>query len=338
MINMPGVIVSADWGSSANKRWMVKAARLGDGPYLAGAPEPVGELSTLIERVAALGRENGSTGESSALIGFDFPIGLPSRYAELAGIDDFLSFLEVAGKGKWAHFFEVAETPDQIHLQRPFYPRYNWIGLPKAHAETPRQEELLRGLQVTGIDDLRRRCELRRADRRAAAPLFWTLGAQQAGKAAICGWQEVLQPALPRLAIWPFSGKLETLLETSSVTAVETYPAEIYTHLGLDLWTRRGACRSGKRVQETRQAQAEKLFDWASRLRLELHPSLQAAIQTGFGPSAYGEDAFDATIGLFGMLHTLLSWSNHEPPLGPRLSSVEGWIFGSRMPETTAGD
>lgn len=34
------------------------------------------------------------------------------------------------------------------------------------------------------------------AARRAACPLFWTLGGNQAGKAAIAGWRDILQPAL----------------------------------------------------------------------------------------------------------------------------------------------
>jgi hypothetical protein len=42
---------------------------------------------------------------------------------------------------------------------------------------------------------LRRQCERATPTRRAACPLFWTLGSNQVGKAAISGWQEVIAPA-----------------------------------------------------------------------------------------------------------------------------------------------
>ena len=50
MIQPPSIIVHCDWGTAPGKRWMAKAP-LRDGQYIAHAPEPVGELSTLIERI-----------------------------------------------------------------------------------------------------------------------------------------------------------------------------------------------------------------------------------------------------------------------------------------------
>ena len=73
----------------------------------------------------------------------------------------------------------------------------------------------------------------------ACCALFWTLGGQQVGKAAISGWTQVLAPALrrlgdnPSISIWPFSGCLADLLQPGSTVLAETYPAEYYAHLGV---------------------------------------------------------------------------------------------------------
>ncbi len=61
--------------------------------------------------------------DSTTLIGFDFPIGLPSAYAERAGVHDFLDLLPNLGSGEWSGFYRVAEEPAKIGLRRPFYPQ-----------------------------------------------------------------------------------------------------------------------------------------------------------------------------------------------------------------------
>jgi hypothetical protein len=100
--------------------------------------------------------------------------------------------------------------------------------------------------------ELRRRCDLAHAGRRAASPLFWTLGAQQVGKAAIHGWKEVLVPGIGMreldVWIWPYSGQLMNLLRPGRIIIAETYPAEVYTHLGISFSTR----RPGKKIWEAR--------------------------------------------------------------------------------------
>jgi hypothetical protein len=81
-------------------------------------------------------------------------------------------------------------------------------------------------LQVARIDDLRRKCDLGYDGRKAACPLFWSLGASQVGKAAIIGWRDVLVPALSSdrsVAIWPFDGSRRTL-KVGRLVIVETYP------------------------------------------------------------------------------------------------------------------
>jgi hypothetical protein len=51
-------------------------------------------------------------------------------------------------------------------------------------------------------------------------------------------------------------------------------------------------------------------------------------ILDGFGPSASGEDPFDAVVGLFGMIDTLHRAAEPKLPDDPVIRSVEGWMFG----------
>ena len=73
----PTVVYHADWSCRESKRWCAKATLGTDGHYTAFAPEPVGNPSSLIER---LHKEIGDTG--CAFTGFDFPIGVPAFYAK----------------------------------------------------------------------------------------------------------------------------------------------------------------------------------------------------------------------------------------------------------------
>ena len=43
------------------------------------------------------------------LVGFDFPIGIPKAYADIAGIESFAALLPELGRGQWASFYEVAD-------------------------------------------------------------------------------------------------------------------------------------------------------------------------------------------------------------------------------------
>jgi len=112
---LPRLVAHADWGTDPRKRQMATAIRE-DSHYVAHAPEPVGDLTTFLDRL----RERVGPGEA-ILLGFDFPIGLPAAYAARAEIDDFLEVLPLLGQGQWAEFYKVAEAPEQISLQRPFY-------------------------------------------------------------------------------------------------------------------------------------------------------------------------------------------------------------------------
>jgi hypothetical protein len=248
----PILIAHADWGSAPKKRWLARATLQRDGRYRAHAPEPVGNARTLLARLQADAGPDGAI-----LLGFDFPIGLPAAYAQRAGVADFLSLLPRLGHDEWADFYRVAERPAEISLHTPFYPQ---------RPGDTRQQHLLDGLGVKTIDVLRRRCDRATSDRRAACPLFWTLGGQQVGKAAIRGWREVLVPALRAteidLTIWPFSGTLYELIRPGRIVVAETYPAEFYAHLGVAFAPSRPGRRSGKRVQSDRAANAGTLLAW----------------------------------------------------------------------------
>lgn len=306
----PALVAHADWSVDAKKRWMAVAVREGDAWRL-GPPEPVGGLDRLFPRL----RDRARGGP--VLAGFDFPIGLPAAYARTAGIDDFPGLLR--GLGADAAFWRVCETAGEIGPDRPFYPH---------RPGGTRQAHLLHGLGLSSMDDLRRRCERTTPDRPAACPLFWTLGGNQVGKAAITGWRDLIGPALhdpaPDIALWPFDGYLVDLLRPGRLVVTETYPAEFYRHLGV----RFGGGRGGKRSQAARRANAVPLIAQAEAAGTALDPDLSGTIRDGFGAGRDGEDRFDAVVGLLGMLDRVLGIRPFPEPSDPQIRRVEGWIFG----------
>jgi hypothetical protein len=239
------------------------------------------------------------------LLGFDFPIGLPQRYCELAGITSFLEHLPELGRGEWRDFYTPAVAPEEISLRRPFYP---------ARPGGARQAHLIDGLGVASIDDLRRVCDRRHGTRRAAQVIFWTLGANQVGRAAIAGWREMLIPALGQIAIWPFAGRFEHLLVDADLVVCETYPAEFYGHLGLP----------ANKTQEVRRAAAPAVLSAIGRLDVEFDADLEREIERGF----LNDDAYDAFVGLLGMVNILLGNRTEAPQLDSTILALEGWILG----------
>ena len=311
---LPSLVVHADWGKNPKKRWFAGASLQPDGIYIACPPKPVDDLSDFLP---GLKRKTGE--EGAILVGFDFPIGLPLEYARLARIYDFLAALARFGQGEWSDFYEVAREPHEIGLLRPFYPH---------RPGGTRRGQLVERLGLSSFDGLRRRCEYKQENRRAACPLFWTLGAHQVGKAAIVGWRDLLAPGLRdpglNLAIWPFSGKMVDLIRPARMIVAETYPAEFYSHLNIDVKRR----AFSKRSQESRASTAPRLQEWARSAAVDLHYDLRTGIESGFGSGANGEDLFDSVVGLFGMLYVVLG--KREPGELPDSlqRSTEGWIFG----------
>ncbi len=312
-ITPPAVVAHADWSIDPRKRRVARAVRTERGGYTALAPEPVGSLDDFLDRLAAAA----GPGET-VLAGFDFPLGLPERYAEAAGIGHFIPALLRFGRGRWADFYEPAGTPGEISLRRPFYP---------ARPGGTRHKHLTDGLGVANIDALRRACDHPTDLRFAASPLFWTLGGQQVGKAAISGWRDLVAPARRtrnELRVWPFDGGFAELLTRPGIVVAETYPGEVYAHLQLRI----GAPNKSKRNRADRRDDAPPLLDWAARNGVELSAALAADIRDGFGSAADGEDRFDAAVGLFGMLNVVFG---HRAPGDPRdatVRDIEGWILG----------
>src|SRR4030043_2487223 len=216
------LISHADWSKNPDKRWMatavVQATQGWKSCELLNIDEPSKVFLHLKSRMLFPG---------CILSGFDFPIGVPSSYAFKAGITDFLATLLLFGHNEWNQFYNPAEYASEITIHRPFYP-YRPGSSMRAHLD-----------QALGIsfDRLYRLCEVGHDNRRPASPLFWTLGGQQVGKAAISGWRDLLTPGLSNhqlnLNIWPFSGSLTALCRPGNIVVVETYPAEFYGHLGL---------------------------------------------------------------------------------------------------------
>ncbi len=310
---LPRLVVHADWGTAAEKRQMALAIR-DDGHYYVSSPQPVGDLKSLFDRLTDKAGENETT-----LLGFDFPIGLPAAYAARAGISDFVGMLPCFGSGCWGEFYEAAQTLAEISICRPFYPARPG-GSSRAH--------LVSRLGLSSPGELYRRCERATPDRGAASPLFWTLGPKQVGKAAMCGWRDVLAPGLARyheeFALWPFAGRLQELLRNRRFVVAETYPSEAYGHLGFPRRHR------NKRNQPYRRDCGIDLLAWAAQRPVVLAPDLVALIRDGFGTRTDGEDPFDALVGLTMMIDVVLAYRSEGVPPDEEILRIEGWILGQQ--------
>ena len=301
-------VAHADWGVASNKRWVARGRRRPNGGWSACAPVRVGVTGSLSERMGV------PAGVEPVVLGFDFSIGVPEAYARRAGITHFPTFLRQAGHGAWEAFFEVADAPAEISLQRPFYPR---SGLPQG---TKRRAQLEAALGLSWAE-LLRRCERAQPDRRAACALFWTLGGNQVGKGSLAGWR-LLQAAPPDTSsFWPFDGVLDDLVQPGRVVVTETYPAESAQHIGVGRVV-------GKQHQLVRRSHAPALVGFAERAGIRLDETLRALIADGFGSSSAGEDPFDAVIGLFGMINVLAGGRPAHEPSDDAVRTVEGWILG----------
>ncbi len=280
-------------------------------------PTPVKQPGSLLHLLTTIAGEAGCV-----LAGFDFPIGLPAAYARKAGIHDFLASLPGFGQGHWAQFYMPAKKSDEISLYRPFYP------------DKPggsRRNHLVSGLGIP-FHKLFRLCEKGHDNRGPACPLFWTMGGQQVGKAAIAGWEDMITPALAdptlKVKVWPFSGTMGECCQPNHIIIVETYPTEFYGQLGIS-FTR--PVRRSKRRQADRISFANGLLGWASDHRLELTTEITAEIRQGFGNARQGEDRFDALAGLYGMINVIQGNHACGEPLATAISKVEGWIFGQEQ-------
>ncbi len=247
-------------------------------------------------------------------LGVDFPIGLPRAYAAALPDADFPAFLRRAASLR--DFFRVAFTLAEIGPGRPFYPARGVRGMSRAaHAAA---------LGLSGAADLSRACDRATAERPAGAPPFWTLGANQTGKAAIVAWRDMLAPAMiagEPVRLWPFAGPFRSLLTPGALAIAETYPAEALRHLGLRL-------TGSKRRQADRAALASELRAAMAALDAAPAPDLVASIGVGFGADAAGEDRFDCLLGLLCVLNVLAGRRPDRAPDDPWIARWEGWVLG----------
>jgi len=304
----PALVIHCDWSTSPRKRWASTAAYI-NGRYLLSRPYNVaGTLNAMRQTV-----------HGCVLAGFDFPIGLPWHYAAKTSFRSFRGALAALGRySPWANWYDVAETRHEISVHRPFYPM---------RPGGTRRRDLLEALGVDATDELRRICELGTPTRSAACPLFWTLGGNQVGKAAISGWREVIVPALTQhdALLWPFDGTLSDLVRQDRMVLAETYPAEAYQHVGV--FFRHGM---SKRRQSDRATFASRLRAWARQRGHAVEDELGALIDDGFGSSTEGEDIFDSFLGLCGMLEVACKHREDGCPSDRRVLDWEGWIFGQQ--------
>jgi hypothetical protein len=303
----PTIVAHADWSVDPRKRWVAIARRKAKAWSLA-APTPVGDVATFLDRLRAM-----ADGGPVAL-GVDLPVGLPRAYAARLPERDFPHFL--AHVPARPAFFHVCATLAELGPGRPFYPARGLAGMTRAaHAMA---------LGLDGPAALSRACDRATAERPAGAPLFWTLGANQSGKAAIAAWQHLLLPALANgqpIRLWPFAGPFHTLLAPGIVAIAETYPAEALRHLGIKL-------KGSKRRQSDRAAVAERLRAAMAVLHVVPDHACALAVADGFGSDAAGEDRFDCVLGVLCVLNVLAGNRPDTAPADPWIMRWEGWVLG----------
>ncbi len=305
------LVVHADWSKHAFKRWMT-VIRPEDGQWRVAAPEPVGNTATLLDRLRA------RAGDAAVAFGIDCPLGLPRAYAALhARAADFPEFLRKLNAR--SGFTDVARTLDEVSAARPFYPARGTAGMTRlSHALA---------LGMADARGLCRACDMATVERPAGAPLFWTLGANQSGKAAIAAWQELIGPALrgaapPRL--WPFEGGLHALLRPGAVVIAETYPAEAMRHLDV-------ARVGSKRRRADRVACAPALRAAIARLGGVADAAAAETITDGFGNDAAGEDRMDCLLGALCVLGVVSGARADWVPEDPWVTTWEGWLLGQNV-------
>jgi len=316
----PTVIAHADWGTGPRKRQVAMARLLpgGGARYLAVSvsPAPDGQWP----KDDLFGQLRAAASPGQAMVGFDFPIGLPSAYAKAAGISSFPEFLDGFGSPPWQEFAAVARHRDEISLHRPFYP------------DKPggtRREHLQLALGLTA-KELRRRCEGTDAE-----ALFWTLGGKQVGKGALAGWRllTAARQREPGIALWPFDGPLPGLLDGDGrIVVAETYPREYYRYIRPPVAQ---VGRWSKRRQADRRTWVPGLLRWAESLGVGWHPGVLSRVEEGFSAGPNGEDEFDAVAGLLGMIAVVTGTiPSGEPPGDAEITTIEGWILGRSQAPT----
>lgn len=299
------IAAHADWSIAPGKRWICVARRHGRG-WVAEAPRLVGDTARLLPDLLAEG--------VPVALGLDLPLGVPRAWAQARPERDFPGFLHRLMPAD--RFFEVSPTLATVGPAQPFYPARGVKGMTRlAHAQA---------LGFSSAADLSRVCDRATAVRPAGAPLFWTLGANQSGKAAIAAWRDWLVPALRAgapVALWPFAGGLHANLAAGRAVLAEVYPAEALRQLGLII-------AGSKRAEAPRRALAPALRAALARLCIAPTQALADSIVSGFGADAAGEDRLDCVLGLACLVAVLDGARPDHIPSDPWITNWEGWVLG----------
>ncbi len=315
MKKLPHLVIAADWGSKKKKRSMVQAELGEDHCYHVLCPKPVGEIKTFIDRI----QERLPEGRT-ALMGFDFPIGLPREYAEKAGLKSWREALRDFGGEGWENFYEVSDNPSP---RQPFYPKTL-----KGSSRTV----LAESLGFNNLDELLRVCERKTSTRPKAECLFFTLGPKQVGRGAMEGWKNVFAPLIEKESVkfWPFDGSLDELLNKPGIVIAEIYPREAYSHLGINIGPGTGLAKTRR---EDRKKVRDRFFDAADGQHIALSKEARSCIRSGFD----SDDDFDAMVGLLSMLKIVTGEiEDGLPNDDPLVRTIEGWILGQRPQGTSA--
>lgn len=294
-------IAVADWSVVASKRWIAEATPAG-GRFLVDAARPVGDMVAFLAGLRGRPRP--------LVLGIDAVVGLPAAYARAAGIASFAQWLATIDDAAWERFASPAREPTDISVARPFYP---------GRARGARRDHLVAALGVGSFDELRRVCERTGRLGRAASPVFWTLGAQQVGRASLHCWETLVRPLVRsgESSLWPFDGSLRDLAGSAGVVIAEAYPAELTRSLGVG--------RVVKSQLASRRASAAAIIDAGRRTGVDLTPAARDALRSG----CVNDDSFDALVATVALAAAWRAGTLAEPPDDvPEARTVEGWIAG----------
>jgi hypothetical protein len=329
----PSMIIHCDWSVDPNKQCLVVAQRSATGFYEVRGPQSVGGMtskkgnkqshSPLLDLIA----ESSSTAAGNAgglWLGFDFPIGVPSGWAEKAGFRNFRDVLKRLSNDS-AKMFEPCTTFNDASADRPFVENLRGEGIQAKWAcriGFPMQDRKLVGLK--------RVCEVE-----GGQSLFWLVGANQVGKAALNGWRNILLPLLgignengpgnlpepSAIKLYPhdLAPNFAFQSDANSVVIFETYPAIAWKML-----CKRETYR--KTSTSDRKSIGSRIIEWADQLNASLVDGLRAEIESGFD-CKNGDDRMDALIGALHMIEVAQSGQLSTPTTGVNLR-LEGWILG----------
>lgn len=307
-------IFHADWSLHEKGRWVTHAKRVEDGQgWQIDRITPLGDLADFHRDLTAL------AANTRIWLGLDMPLGFCQAFFDQTGIVRYTDLLDRLTTPDWQDFFAVCNNADEIRPTRPFYPAHSG---PKG---TVKRQHLADAFGLETFDQLHRTCERRTRYRNAACPPFWTLGANQVGKALLHGLRHLILPGRAAgYRIWPFDGDLAECSVKPGVTLIETYPGEVYHWLNIPDNTP----NFRKSDQTSRQQALANLIKRLPGWNVSISPDLQNRIENGFTDKEGKDDAFDSLIGVMGLIRIAMGQRTEFLPGNTDMTGREGWIVG----------